>query len=317
MRHIVLGGLVLISSGMLWAVGGLQLSERIEPTWAFQRTEPEAPEPGEQAGPVRIPGSPLAFTREQIGDVLNPPDWFPEENAPKPDIVLHGHGDAFACGLCHLMSGSGHPESADLAGLPVSYILRQLEDFRSGVRKDISRMNTITGELSDDEMREAAEWFAGLTPQRWNRVVETDVVPRTYVGEGRMRFAYDDGATEPIGNRVITLPEDPARARSRDPKSGFIAYVPEGSIARGEDLVRNGGDGRTIACTICHGDDLRGLADIPRLAGVHSIYLARQLLLFQSGERDGLGAELMQKPVENLNDADIVAIAAYLGSLEP
>lgn len=317
MKHIVLGGLLLVSAGIAPALVGLQLSERTDPTWAFQRTEPNAPEAPEQAGPVRIPGSTLSFTAEQIGDTLNPPDWFPAENAPKPEIVVHGHGDAFACGLCHLMSGSGHPESADLAGLPVSYILRQLQDFRSGVREDISRMNAITAELSEDEMREAAEWFSGLTPQRWNRVVEADTVPRTYVGEGRMRFAYDGGATEPTGDRVITLPEDPARARSRDPKSGFIAYVPTGSLARGEDLVRNGGDEETIPCTICHGDDLKGLADIPRLAGVHSIYLARQLLNFQSGERDGLGAELMEKPVADLTEADIVAIAAYLGSLEP
>lgn len=315
MKNIVFGGVFLVA--VVSILAGAQLSERTEPTWAFQRTEPDAPEPGDQAGPVRIPGSTRAFTREEIGDTLNPPDWFPEENAPKPDIVLHGHGDALACGLCHLMSGSGHPESADLAGLPVSYILRQLGDFRSGVRKDISRMNAITAELSEDEMQEAAEWFSGLTPQPWNRVVETDTVSRTYVGEGRMRFAYEGGATEPIGNRVITLPEDPGRARSRDPKSGFIAYVPTGSLARGEDLVRNGGNGRTVQCAICHGDDLMGLADIPRLAGVHSIYLARQLLLFQSGERDGLGAELMQKPVADLSDADIVAIAAYLGSLEP
>jgi len=306
-----------LSFVLLLAVGSAaQLGELRSPGWAFQITAEDAPEV-ELADPARIPGSTLTFSRERIGDLLNPPDWFPVENNPKPGIVVRGHDDALACGVCHLMSGMGHPESAALAGQPASYIVRQLNDFKNELRKDISRMNSVSAALSDQEMQEAAEWFAGLDPLPFNRVVETDTVPRTYVGEGRMRFVDPAGGTEPIGNRVITLPEDAGRARSRDPKSGFIAYVPTGSIARGEDLVRNGGDGRTIACTICHGEDLRGLADVPRLAGIHSIYLARQLYLFKNGERAGIGAELMAKPVEQLSDADIVAIAAYLGSLEP
>jgi cytochrome c553 len=68
---------------------------------------------------------------------------------------------------------------------------------------------------------------------------------------------------------------------------------------------------------VCHGDDLRGLADVPRLAGVHPIYIARQLYIFQNGERAGIGSQLMKKPVANLTDSDIVNIAAYLGSLAP
>ncbi len=304
--------------GSVWVLTiGAQPQVDRGPTWAFQLTEPDRPTSPEESGPVRTPGSARTYTREEIGDLSNPPDWFPDENAPKPDIILRGHGAAFACGSCHLMSGLGHPESADLAGLSSSYIVRQLEDFRSGVRQDFSRMNTIAEAMTDEEMRQAADWFSSLRPTPWNRVVETDTVPRTYVGEGRMRFAHPDGTTEPIGNRIITLPEEPGRARNRDPKSGFIAYVPSGTIARGEELVRTGGGGQTIACTICHGDDLRGLASVPRLAGLHSIYLARQLYLFKNGERDGLDAELMERSVAQLNDEDIVAISAYLGSLAP
>jgi cytochrome c553 len=132
-----------------------------------------------------------------------------------------------------------------------------------------------------------------------------------------MRYPHPDKTTEAIGNRIITLPEDPARARNRDPKSGFIANVPPGSIARGKALVETGGNGKTIACTICHGDNLKGLADVPRLAGVHSIYIARQLYLFKNSERNGVDAQLMKKPVAQLTDDDIIAISAYLGSLAP
>jgi cytochrome c553 len=130
-----------------------------------------------------------------------------------------------------------------------------------------------------------------------------------------MRFAHPDGGMEPIGNRIIMLPEDVARARLRDPHSGFVAYVPVGSVARGRILVETGGGGRTVACAICHGDDLRGLGTIPRIAGHHPIYTIRQLSMFKDGSRNGAEAALMKRSVEKLTDEDIVAIAAYLGSV--
>jgi cytochrome c553 len=132
-----------------------------------------------------------------------------------------------------------------------------------------------------------------------------------------MRFAEPGGEMEPIGNRIITVPVDQTRARLRDPRpgAGFIAYVPVGSVARGKALVETGGAGKTIACSICHGDALKGLGDVPRLAGLHPIYIARQLYLFKDGTRNGVDAQLMKKPVARLTDDDILAIAAYLASL--
>ena len=73
-----------------------------------------------------------------------------------------------------------------------------------------------------------------------------------------MRFATPDSGTEPIGNRIIVLPDDPVRAELRDPKSGFIDYVPVGSIKKGEGLI-TGDAGKTIPCAICHGQNLKGL----------------------------------------------------------
>ena len=143
------------------------------------------------------------------------------------------------------------------------------------------------------------------------------MVPRTLVGQGRMRFLQPDGGTEPIGTRIITVPEDQERARLRDPNSGFLSYVPVGSIARGKALVETGGSGKTVACTLCHGDTLKGLGNVPRLAGVHPIYIARQLYLFKDGRRNGADAQLMKKAVAQLTDEDIVAISAYVASLTP
>jgi len=315
MRKIICVLLLSLVSGLsIWAAP--QLGVLKSPSWAFPVTESNLPATPPEPAPA-VPGSTRTYTRAQIDDTMNPPNWFPAENLPKPQIILHGHGDALACGSCHLMTGSGHPESANVSGLPMAYILRQLADFKSGARKDTSRMNDIAQALTDEEFKQAAEWMSGLKPQTWTKVIEAAMVPKTYVGAGRMRFAHPDGSMEPIGNRIITLPQDAGQARNRDPRSGFIAYVPVGSIAKGQDLVKNGGGGKTVACVICHGDDLRGLADVPRLAGVHPIYIARQLYIFQNGERAGVGSQLMKKPVANLTEADIVNIAAYLGSLAP
>src|SRR4029450_2490503 len=111
---------------------------------------------------------------------------------------------------------------------------------------------------------------------------------------GRMRFV-DPKATgmEPIGNRIITLPEDQTRARLRDPKSGFVAYVPPGSLAKGKKFVETGNGGRGVQCAICHGEGMKGLANVPRIAGLHPIYIARQLHLFKEGDRNGPDAALM------------------------
>jgi len=287
-----------------------------EPSWAFPVQAGSLPP--EPPGPKTVEGSTKKYTPQEIDDLLNPPDWFPEAHKPAPSIVVKGHGAALACGSCHLMSGLGHPESADLTGFTADYLVQQMLDFKTGARRDYARMNGISKEVSDEESRQAAEWFASLPRQKFVRVVEAAMVPKTFVGQGRMRFIDPkDKGMERIGNRIITIPEDQEKARLRDPRSGFVSYVPPGSIAKGKALAENGGGGKTIACNICHGEGMKGLANVPRLAGVHPIYLARQMYLFKDGSRKGPDAALMTKPVAKLTDEDILNLSAYLGSLPP
>ena len=278
-----------------------------EPSWAFPAINGAVP--AEDPGPKSLPGSAKSYTPAQVDDLVNPPDWYPDEHPPAPSIVQKGHGAALACGSCHLMSGEGHPESAGLTGLTAAYIAQQMADFKSGARKDSARMNAIAKEVSDEEVHQSAEWFAKLKATPWTNVTEAAMVPKTFVGQGRMRFVQPGGAMEPIGNRIITVPVDQTRARLRDPRpgAGFIAYVPPGSISKGKAL--------TAGCTICHGDNFKGLGNVPRLAGLHPIYVARQMYLFKDATRNGIDAQLMKKPVARLTDDDILAIAAYLGSL--
>ena len=224
------------------------------------------------------------------------------------------------------MSGMGHPESATLAGLPVAYMMRQMEDFKNGLRKDpkiheqtlrAARMNLIAAGLPAEDTRKAIEFFAALKPIPWYKVEEAQTVPKSWVNAGRMRLPLASGGTEPLGNRIITLPQDAARVEARDPHSGFIAYVPPGSLKKGEALVKDGGAGKTVACALCHGEGLKGLGDIPRIAGIHPIYIVRQLFNFQTGATTSSAGAQMKKVTEKLSEDDMIAIAAYTASLNP
>jgi cytochrome c553 len=309
----------VLALALLFVVAiGAQAPKQGSPAWAFLIPDKEQPPNEESSGPIHVPGSNKTYTAQQIDDLNNPPDWFPDEHSQPPQVVIHGNGQVLACGACHLMASQGHPESADLAGLPADYIARQMAYFKSGARKDPARMNAIAKTMSDADIRQAAEWFASLKPKVWVRVVETDTVPKSFVSaRGRMRLPMPGGGMEPLGNRIVELPEDAARATSRDPHSGFVAYVPKGSIAKGQALVNTGGNGKTIACTICHGDSLKGLGDVPRIAGLHPLYIGRQLYSIQTGESNGNAVALMKKVVANLNADDMLAIAAYVSSQAP
>ena len=117
--------------------------------------------------------------------------------------------------------------------------------------------------------------------------------------------------------RIIETPEDVAQTRMRNPRSGFIAYAPIGSITRGEALATTGGGGRTTACAVCHGPGLKGLGLVPNLAGRSPSYLARQMYDMKLGTRRGAMAALMGPVVANLTDSEMVDIIAYVSSLEP
>jgi cytochrome c553 len=293
------------------------------PPWAYP-VNPPGTQPAPDDGVARrVPGSDAAFTLTQIRDLFRAPDWHPDDHPPMPAIVSHGRKPGvLACGYCHLPNGLGRPENSSLAGLPASYIAQQVADFRSGARKSsepaslpINLMIAVANAATEAEVQAAAAYFAALKPRPWIKVVETDTVPKTRVG-GWMLVAAEPAATEPIGNRIIEMPIDLERTELRDSTSGFIAYAPPGSRARGEALVTTGA-GRTTACGICHGNDLRGLGPVPALAGRSPSYLFRQLFDMKHDVRNGPWAALMKAVVAPLNEEDMVAIAAYAASLAP
>jgi cytochrome c553 len=282
------------------------------PAWAFNIPDTIQPSAVRPEGTVRANGSAREYESAKIAGNANPPDWFPEEHGPAPPSVKGGTGITMACGSCHLMSGQGHSESADLAGMPAEYLIRQMAYYKAGTRKDDARMGPIAKSTSDMDVRQAAEYFAALKPQAFVKVIESANPPMTFVATaGRHRQLHPSGGTEPIGHRILEIPADPLGTEIRDPHAGFIAYVPPGSIAKGEALVKN------AECVLCHGDKLTGLGEVPRLAGLQPLYIARQLFDLQYGSSAGKATALMKRAVANLSEDDIIDISAYLGSLPP
>jgi cytochrome c553 len=329
----------------LWATGFVHAQRPMPPAWPYglpqlpagvvpdqvpaQRTPAyRPPTPPDPSAPppvlLQAAGSTRQFTQQQVSNSYGPADWFPEDHPPMPDVVAKGKPDvARACGLCHLPDGRGRPENAPVQGLPHDYIVQQLRDFQQGLRHSADPRKANTGEmeniaksLSDEEIQEVARYYSSIKVPKYVRVVETETIP-TYRIQGEIYFPLGDGQTEPIGVRVMEMPEDVDQTRLRNPRSGFVAYVPVGSVARGEVLATTGGAGRTVACAACHGAGLKGLGPVPNLAGRSPSYLARQMYDMKLGTRKGAMAALMGPVLTNLTDSDIVDLIAYVASLEP
>jgi cytochrome c553 len=88
-------------------------------------------------------------------------------------------------------------------------------------------------------------------------------------------------------------------------------------MARGKRLATTGDGGKTQICSTCHLATLKGTDKIPPIAGRSPTYLLRQLLAFRNGTRSGEAAQQMSTTVEKLELVDMIALAAYVGSLYP
>ena len=329
MRLAACAAVVIFATGFVFAA-----NDGPPPPWAYgfpsAASTPPAPPPAAAPAAVpapdvtlrHIPGSSASFTLAQIRDGFGPADWFPGDHPVMPEIVAHGkRPDVRACSLCHYPNGKGRPENAGVSGLPVAYFIQTMADFKSETRKsaDPRKSNTnlmiaYAKAMTDDEVKAAAEYFAAIKWDAWIKVVEAAIVPKTRIAGG-MFLKLDGGETEPIGDRIIEVPDDTERTESlRDPRSGFTAYVPVGSIKRGEALVTKGSSGKTTPCSVCHGADLKGLGPVPGIAGRSPSYTVRQLFDTQRGTRKGVWADLMKPVVANLTNDDMLAIAAYTAS---
>jgi cytochrome c553 len=293
------------------------------PAWAYPWV-PDFKAAPDDGVPRHVPDSAATFTITQERDLFFAPDWHPDDHPPMPDVVAHGRQpDVRACGSCHRTGGTGGPENASLAGLPAAYIVQQMADYKSGARKfsgpqrsPVLLMTAIAKAASDAEVQAAAAYFSSLKPKSVIKVVETETVPATQVARVFYMIAKN-GGTEPIGRRIVEVPVDVEQFEHRDSRSQFVAYVPNGSIAKGEALAKTGGSGTTTPCGTCHGADLKGVDSVPGIAGRSPSYIVRQMYDFQQHSRAGSAGALMAPIVEKLSHDDMISLAAYVSSLKP
>jgi cytochrome c553 len=305
--------LVLVMLGMI-------PSARVDdepPAWAYPVNPDFKPAP-DDGQPRRVPGSDITYFVPQTRDRFFAPDWHPADHMPMPEVVAHGRKPGvYACGFCHRADGPGGPENADLAGLPEAYILEQMEDLKSGRRgtsvakRPPDLMVAVAKAASDEEAKAAATYFASLQPRATVRIVESETAPKTHVA-GVVLADAGNGEREPIAGRIIEMPEDTARFENRDSHVGFVAYVPIGSVARGERLASSAGG---AGCVACHGTGLKGTGNVPQLAGRSPSYLFRQLYDFKHGARTGSAGAPMIEIAVKLSTDDMTALVAYAASL--
>ena len=297
------------------------------PAWAFPTVSKDAvvlPAPYDSVTPVHLKGSRRAFTVAQTRNQNTPPDWYPSLHARMPESVSHGRvGSMSACGYCHLPDGQGRSENATLAGLPAEYIVRQLDDMKSGARKNaltnwapFNNMHRVADSVTAAEARTAAEYFSRTPARRHFFVLERAEMPVAY--QVAFVYAIKPGAgTEPIGSRLIEVADDLERHELRDPKASYTAYVPPGSIAAGKRIAMAKEKTPLRACASCHGPTLLGVAQVPPIAGRSPSYLLRQLLAFRSGARATATSAPMQVVSSSLSLDEMIAVSAYAGSLKP
>jgi cytochrome c553 len=300
-----------------------QMAKPVAPfEWAYPMAPANLPKPDPTATFTATGGDPaMKLTAKQISNSFGPPDWFPKEHAPLPQIVAHGREPHVpACALCHLPNGNGHPESASVSGLTVPYIIAQMHAFRDGERTNIRApaMIEMALDINEKELHDAAVYFSRIakSQQKWIRVVETSRAPASHVGAGGARF-FDKGAeTVPVAADMIYEVAEGEEVELRNDHVGFVDYVPMGSLAKGR-TVAMGNKGQMRTCASCHGDDYRGHDEAPRLGGRSAYYLIRQLADMKAGVRKGNALGKMKDVVAKLSDADILNVAAYMASRAP
>jgi cytochrome c553 len=76
--------------------------------------------------------------------------------------VTTGRQKALQCQTCHGLDGlSKLPEAPNLGGQPEPYLVKSMNDFRKGVRKN-DMMSLVVQQLSDQDVADLAAFYAAI-----------------------------------------------------------------------------------------------------------------------------------------------------------
>jgi cytochrome c553 len=305
------------------AASGADIAATVTPQWLYPLNPPsQAAAAFDQVAPLRVPGSALSHTAAELHDLFLAADWFPASHSQMPQIVSQGRKpEVYACGYCHTPGGQGRPENASLAGLPAAYIIAQVEDIASGVRRSAGPsvfvpsglMTTVATHVKPEELADAAEYFSQQRQISRVRVIESNRVPKSHV-VGWVYVADPGHREEPLGMRLLEFAPDAERHENRDDAMQYLAYAPVGSLKRGR-IIALTGSGSSLACVSCHGENLQGVGLVPGIAGRSPSYLLRQLLAFQTGDRASARGQPMLPVVAALKLDQQIDVVAYAASL--
>jgi cytochrome c553 len=201
--------------------------------------------------------------------------------------ILHAEGNisagkekAAACVSCHGDNGNSIVSTfPKLAQQHSSYLIKQLQAFKDGTRKN-PMMSSIAMGLTDDDMVDIAAYYADQ---------------------------------EVSANELPILDDD------EDENKTAVNKTIQAIIAQGSDLYRNGDLTREVsACIACHGPFGEGNkpAAFPVLKSQHADYLIKTLTDFKSGARSNNPENMMHMIAKKMTDEEIKAVSYRISMMK-
>ena len=196
-----------------------------------------------------------------------------------------------------------------------------MADYKSGVR-DTSvpgrlpprLMIGLSKAIAGAEVETAAAYFSALQPRKRIKVVESDVAPKSYIAG--LLWAVEGSEREPLGQRILEIPDDLQVFESRELALDLYRLCAGRQPGEGRgagDQRRPRKDGRMRPVPRAGPQGTWAIAEHRRSPS----YMFRQLYDFRHGARTGEWSPLMAQVVSNLDQEDMLAIVAYLASLDP
>jgi cytochrome c553 len=199
------------------------------------------------------------------------------------DDIDAGKEKAAACESCHGDKGNSLVSTfPKLAQQHSSYLIKQLQAYKTGTRKN-PMMSSIAAGLSHDDMADIAAYYAA-------QKVSVNELP------------------------VLDDDEDEKPATSEGKKKTI-----QDIIAQGSDLYRNGDLPREVsACIACHGPFGEGSkpAAFPALKSQHADYLIKTLTDFKTDARSNNPENMMHMIAKKMTDEEIKAVSYRISMMK-